>query len=483
MPDKASKQELNKKAARAGFFFVFMQMLVRGVTFLLTPVYTRLVSKAQYGELRVYESWLLIIVPVMSLSLYRSIERAKYDHEDDFDHYVSSVVMCSYISIIICVSVISLFFFKLFTDRTDMDLLMYIYMVFYTFAYTATLSFQRREKQMMRYKANTAASALMMIPAVLLSIALLYWGNINNMKDSLVDLRIIGYFSPQIIGGLILAVIMFKQGGAKPDISYWKYAVAYSLPLIPETLSIQIMNQADKIMVKNMTGAENAGAFSLATTVSFIIWIVEDAVWGAWQPWLYEKINRGEDKDIKKPWYTIVGVFAFFSWALVVFGPELIIILGGKKYADAVYLVAPMVTGTLFRFFSNIFSAIENYEKKTVFCGIGTVCAMILNIVLNYYFIGHFGYQAAAFTTAASYLCLLIIQGILESLVSGRRIVSLGLMSLICAVLFGVNLLSIYLYDLNWYIRWIFFAFVSIILYVVFRKRLNGLISLLLKRR
>lgn len=51
MEQKMTKKELNKKAAVAGFFFVFIQLLVRGITFLLTPIYTRLVSKAQYGLL------------------------------------------------------------------------------------------------------------------------------------------------------------------------------------------------------------------------------------------------------------------------------------------------------------------------------------------------------------------------------------------------------------------------------------------------
>ena len=39
------------------------------------------------------------------------------------------------------------------------------------------------------------------------------------------------------------------------DCSYWKYALRFfSLPLIPEVLSIQIMNQADKLMVTRITG-------------------------------------------------------------------------------------------------------------------------------------------------------------------------------------------------------------------------------------
>ena len=67
MPDKLTKNELNRKAATAGTVYVIVQLLVRGITFLLTPVYTRLVSTAQYGEIRTYESWLLIVIPILSL--------------------------------------------------------------------------------------------------------------------------------------------------------------------------------------------------------------------------------------------------------------------------------------------------------------------------------------------------------------------------------------------------------------------------------
>ena len=97
MAQTITKKELNRKTVVAGFFFVFMQLLVRGVTFLITPFYTRLVSVSQYGEIRVYESWLLIIVPVLSLSLYRSVERAKYDFEEDFEKFVASVQTLSYL--------------------------------------------------------------------------------------------------------------------------------------------------------------------------------------------------------------------------------------------------------------------------------------------------------------------------------------------------------------------------------------------------
>ena len=83
-------ESLNRKAVKSGIYFVVSQILIRGITFITTPVFTRLLSTEQFGEIRVYESWLQIAVPIMSLCLWKSVERAKYDMRDEFDAYTSS---------------------------------------------------------------------------------------------------------------------------------------------------------------------------------------------------------------------------------------------------------------------------------------------------------------------------------------------------------------------------------------------------------
>ena len=92
--------KLNSLALKAGIFYIVGQLFIRGLTFLTTPIYTRLLSTAQYGEIRIYESWLLIMVPVMSLCLFRSVDRAKYDMGEKYNEYVSSVQTLSYFSIL-----------------------------------------------------------------------------------------------------------------------------------------------------------------------------------------------------------------------------------------------------------------------------------------------------------------------------------------------------------------------------------------------
>ncbi len=454
--------KLNKLALKAGIFYIVGQLFIRGITFLTTPVYTRLLSRAQYGEIRIYESWLLIMVPVMSLCLWRSVDRAKYDMEERYNEYVSSVQALSYLSIFGFFGLCMLFKPQVqkFWGMTDVM----FYMAFlYVFGYTSILFMQRREKQMMRYKASILITTVTIVPATVLSILFICWGRINGYLDKLVELRIWGFYVPQVIGGFIVAVLLWRQGGRLIQTEYWKYALQYSLPLIPEALSIQIMNQADKIMIQFLVGYDYTGIFALGTTISFIIWIVEDSVWNAFLPWMYEKISRDEMEDIEAPWTVLMHGFGIMSWFLVALAPEIVAVLGSREYHTAVFLIAPMVTGTLLRFYSYIYTAIQNYYKKTACVAAGTILTMVINVILNYVCILRFGYMAAAYTTAASYFILLVLQGYLEKKVAGRRVVSIKKSVIISGIYLALNLITMELFALQWYVRYLVILAVTVL--------------------
>lgn len=466
---------LNRRAVKSGIFFVVSQMLVRGITFLTTPIFTRLLSTEQFGEIRVYESWLQIAVPIMSLCLWKSVERAKYDMRDQFDAYTSATQNLSYIAIAFMCGICLIFKDPIEKFCGMDDTLLYVAFG-YIFGYTSVLYMNRREKQSMRYKFATTASMLLVIPATLFSIIWLYIGNLRGEFDQLVHYRILGFYGPQAIGGIIIALIMALQGKKLFSRKYWKYGLLYSLPLIPEVLSIQIMNQADKIMIQNMIGKWETGIFAVATTVSFIIWILEDSVWNAWLPWFYEKISREESEDIQKPWVTVMQGFGIISWLLVLTAPEIVLILGGQKNMAAIWIIAPMITGTLFRFYSYTYTAIQNYYKKTAYVAMGTILSMLVNVGLNYICITHFGYQAAAYTTAASYAFLLLLQGWQEMKITGQRIIPLRTTLKYSALFFAVNLLSMGSYLLPWYLRYLL---VLIVMVFAIRKILPQFMGIL----
>lgn len=485
MSEKNSAASLNKTAFKAGIFYIVAQLFVRGITFLMTPVFTRLLTQEQFNQYKLFESWLLIFGPVMSLCLWRSVERAKYDVKDRFNEFVSSVQTLSYLSI-----TVFFVFFMIFRDQvkqlssaTGLILtdFMLVIAFLYTYAHTSIFYFQRREKQMMRYKASTTFTAATVVPATLLSVLLVVCGRMSGHTDDLLTLRIAGYYIPMVIGGLGVGVLMLAQGKKAVNLRYWKYALVFSLPLIPEVLSIQIMNQADKVMVSAMTGSVCGSILALATTVSYIIWILEDSVWNAWLPWMYEKIARGEGKDIRSNWTVLMHAFGAISLALVVFAPEIIMILGGSKYRDAVYLIAPMVTGTLFRFYSYSYTAIQNFHKKTGFVAASTVSVMFLNVILNYIFIKIFGYQAAAYTTAFCYLVLMCVQSFMEKRVTGEELIPLGKTLRISCTWFVLCMAAMLLFRIPLFLRYAVAAIFGVLVLKYFLPQIRSVMETLKK--
>lgn len=485
MSEKNSAASLNKTAFKAGIFYIVAQLFVRGITFLMTPVFTRLLTQEQFNQYKLFESWLLIFGPVMSLCLWRSVERAKYDVKDRFNEFVSSVQTLSYLSI-----TVFFVFFMIFRDQvkqlssaTGLILtdFMLVIAFLYTYAHTSIFYFQRREKQMMRYKASTTFTAATVVPATLLSVLLVVCGRMSGHTDDLLTLRIAGYYIPMVIGGLGVGVLMLAQGKKAVNLRYWKYALVFSLPLIPEVLSIQIMNQADKVMVSAMTGSVCGSILALATTVSYIIWILEDSVWNAWLPWMYEKIARGEGKDIRSNWTVLMHAFGAISLALVVFAPEIIMILGGSKYRDAVYLIAPMVTGTLFRFYSYSYTAIQNFHKKTGFVAASTVSVMFLNVILNYIFIKIFGYQAAAYTTAFCYLLLMCVQSFMEKRVTGEELIPLGKTLRISCTWFVLCMAAMLLFRIPLFLRYAVAAIFGVLVLKYFLPQIRSVMKTLKK--
>jgi len=461
-------KSLNSRAFKAGTFYIICQFLVRGISFLTTPIYTRLLSVDEYGIVRTYESWLLILVPIVTLGLYRSVEVAKHDYKDKYSDYVSSIIKIGF-GLSAFFAMICLLFWDCVSELFNFTNIMQIYMLFYIFAEFSIMCFQRREKQLMRYKYSTMLTMLTVVSGTVISLIALGIVKLHNDNLDMVSVRIIGYYTPVIVGGLVVALVMILQGKSNEPIKDWKYGLVFSIPLIAEVLSIQIMNQADKIMINNMVGSVEAGIYSLATTVSYIIWIIEEAVWGAWQPWLYEKIERNETEDIVVPWKKMMHIFGLLTLLVVIVAPEIILILGGAQYKDAVYIVTPLVIGTLFRFFSYSFSAVQNYEKKTGYVAFGTIIAVLLNIVLNYIGICKWGYAAAAYATAFSYLVLLVLQAVLEKWTTGKSLFSpqytIGF-SVLCFLLCH---LTTCLYSVHLCIRYL--VAVIVILYEIIKNR------------
>lgn len=194
-----------------------------------------------------------------------------------------------------------------------------------------------------------------------------------------------------------------KRGKVFFSKKYWKYALAFNIPLIPHYLSQTVLNSSDRIMISRMVDEGSAGIYSLAYSISMVMMLVVTALSHTIGPWLLQKIKAGKLKDTENIAYISLAVIAAVNLLLIAFAPEAVAIFAPASYREAIYVIPSVTMSVYFVFAYNIFSNVEFYYEKTKFIMFASLISAVTNIVLNYIFIPMFGYYAAGYTTLFCY--------------------------------------------------------------------------------
>ncbi|MEG1256987.1 oligosaccharide flippase family protein [Clostridium sp.] len=394
------KSNTGNKVIKAGIWYTFSNFLLRGVGFLTTPLFTRVLSKSEYGDFNNFTSWMSLLMILTTLDLYTSINRARFDFEDDIDGYISSIAVLGTLFTAICYLVVitfSDFFISLFSMEYKYIHIMFIYLLV---SPVMTL-LQTKHRLYQEYKFFVFISIFSTLISVGLSVIF-----VLTFSDKLFG-RIVGYVAPLLIINIIIYLyITFK--GRKISLYYWRYGLFICVPLIPHVLGGNILGTSDRLLIQKICGANDLALYSLAYSCSLIVSVLWTSMNQAWAPWLMENLHQKNYKVIKKRSKQYLFLFLSIGTSIILLAPEVVYILGGKVYLQAKYVMPPVIMGCMFQFAYSMYVNIEIYEKKTWLISLGTMLAAVANILLNMLLIPIFGYIAAAYTTLICYALLLV---------------------------------------------------------------------------
>lgn len=459
-------------ALKSGIWFTVCNIVTKSVGFLTTPIFARLLTKSEFGNYNNFTTWTGIILLVTSLNLESSMIRARYDHAGDLDTYVASMSWLSCLSTLIWFVLFMVFIEPaqnlLSLNKVEIKA-MFLYLLF-----DPTIQlFQTKERYQYKYKSTVAITLLVVVGTALLSVLLVLL-----MQDKL-EGRIIGTVAPIILIGFALMLVLFRNAKGI-NYSYWKYALPFTLPFIPHLLSMYLLGSMDKVMIKQICGAEDLALYSLAYTVGTIVSLLITSMNNAFSPWLGEQLSRKNYSQIKRVSVPYVGFFAFASICMVLITPEILIILGGEGYSEARFVIPQIFAGCLMQFIYCMYVNVEQFEKKTVGMAIASVCAASFNYITNYIFIRKYGYIAASYTTFFSYLVLMLLHLYLVKRI-GRSSVFDNMKILLIGAIGSVMLISTNCIFNNAIIRYgIFAAVLVVVLMLAYIKR--ELITLIIRR-
>lgn len=450
--------------ARASLVFVLASFLLRGVSFLTTPIFTRLVEPAQYGLIVTYNNWSAIVevFAVLGMTSAGVFNIGLNDYRDDQDRYISSVlVLCTLADLI---SFILLFAFKrLFPGILTLPDHLLLLMGLHFILYPAQVFWITRERYAYRYRAAAIVSVLCTLLSTAAAIlAVLYLPGENKG-----EIRLWSGEMVVLVFSLPIYIMLLAKGRCFMDTARWKKILAYALPLLPHYLAQHVMNNSDRIMVNNLVSESAAAIYSLAVTTSLVMTVIWSAVNGSLVPYTYEKMNAGETDGIRRISVPLVLFYGVMCFGVTLITPELFLFLAPVTYHEGIFAVPPVAAVAFLSAMYNLLANVEFYYKKTKWIAISTVVAAVVNVVLNAVFIPVFGFIAAAYTTLVSYLILLVMHWI-----GYRKCISAPMydLKLLCGIS-AVTVTACLLCGLTYETRILRYGIVAVLLVIAFLKR------------
>lgn len=179
-------------------------------------------------------------------------------------------------------------------------------------------------------------------------------------------------------------------------------------------ISNEIYVTVDTVMLGFMSGNSAAAYYSNAMKLIKILVNVCTAMGTALLPRLsrvlYDGDSLGFERITKKAVHVLMWITLACVTGIILTSQHLIIVLFGYDFAPSIGIIRVLCFLIVFRSFSNLFLQIllcTNQEKITTY---GYFSGMILNIILNYFFIPYWGGEGAAIASVLSelYICLFL---------------------------------------------------------------------------
>lgn len=457
-------------AAKASFWFVVSNIALKGISFITTPIFTRLMDVADYGATSVFVTWEGVISIFATLTLSGGVYKvAMTKYEDDVDSYTSSMLGLTALASVL-VYTVCILINVLFPTLFEMNNAYLLYMWLQTFTSAATSFWIIRQTFNFKYKKVIAFTFVNAIGSPAIAIAAIYMFPSHKAFAKVIGSGVVG-----IVIGLYILVTTIRKGKTLFHKQYWIYALKFNLPLLPHYLSSIWLNSGDKLMLDNMISRESAGLYSIAHSITGVVSIVTQAINHSLIPYTLQSIKKNKLKDL---YITVLGcstLVGVICIGIVLFAKEGILIFATEEYMDAIWFVAPLAFSVLVSFVAGLIGNIIFYYEKTGHMSAISITCGVANIVLNAIGLTFFGAIAVGYTTLiCSFLQMLLYYFVARKFEKNlNRIINLKFLFCIFGAFAALMIYAMFFY--NSLVMKIALVVAILVLLAIFRKKIFGM--------
>lgn len=391
-----------KKLASNTFTFAIGTFSSKLLVFLMLPLYTRVLTSAEYGRVDLIVQTCNILIPIVSVGILNSVIRFGLENAINKKSVFSVglitillgfVVLCTLGPIIQRIEFISSY-------------VIYIYFfVLMSSLHSLCSNFIRSQEYVKLYAFDGVLRTVLTIIFNIVFLVIFRSG-------------IAGYLLATILSDFISTIMLFFIAKlyrfislGDIDRSILRSMIRYSLPLIPTTISAWIIGMSDRYILSYILGSEANGLYAIAYKVPTIITIVTGIFMDAWQISVVNEHQKEDGGGFFSKVLTVYSSLVFCGASVIIALTKIIIkILTSAEFYTSWEYIPVLVIATVFACLASFLGSVYMTYKKSEHIFITTLISAIVNIILNFILIPDYGIQGAAISTLISYICMVVIR-------------------------------------------------------------------------
>lgn len=398
---KREHTRLNSQA-KASLLSVTSNILCRGIGFLFTPIFTRILSPAEYGIYPLYVSLMGIFTVIITLEasggfIYRALSKFG---EKEKDSFLSSILGAEIIFTLLF-SLLYLIFKKEINSLTSLSTSLTLVLFMQIFLNSAEGIYFAQKRYEGKYTSVSVINIARGIVTPLLSLLLIKLGFSGRGR----------IFAPLLVSTMIslpIITVIIKRGRVLFKKEVWRYIFKLLLPMLPHYLATSLLAGCDKIIIARVLSESDVGRYSAVYSIGFMVSLATSGLMLVLTPWLMKNLKGGCERQISEVCSSSVKLIVFATLFFLSVLPEVLKIVVAPEYYESGAVAYIAALAVVFSFLAGFFGNILlYYEKPFIITKNSLICAT-LTVILSVALIKSIGIVGGAVMTLFSYILLFI---------------------------------------------------------------------------
>jgi len=395
--------EKNNKIVSHTSIYLLSDILRRGVSLVMLPIYTRYLTPADYGVVELLSMLLDLASIIFSARVGQAVFRHYFESnsENEKKRVIASALLLSVLmSGFGTVVIMALSGPLAITVFSDIGYKHYISL----FAVTMFLS-PLVEIPLIRIRAQQKPWLFFVFSITKLILQL----SLNIYFIVLLEMGVEGVIYSAVISSVIMGTLLIgytlPRTGIRASKVISKSLFSFSLPLKLATLGSFYMTFGDRYILNIYSDLSEVGIYALGYKFGFILLLLAwDPFENFWDAEKYKTYLRYDAKYIYQKVFKITStILIFMGLCISIFAKDLIRIMADPQFLDA-YRIAPIIIiAYILQAWTKYCSMGIFLERKTMLIAYGEIIGVLLITIAYFTLIPAYGMYGAAWSTVAGF--------------------------------------------------------------------------------